>query len=69
MSSHKTRIRRLEDRAGPADRPQLISDAARMEAMRRLSFEIAGQARELGITAQDDPRLGLPLTIAGILEG
>lgn len=65
--NQKNRIARLESQQVEPSRAQ-ISDEARLDGMRHLSLLIAEEARRAGMTAQDDPRLALPLAIAEVLN-
>lgn len=61
MSNHKSRLAKLEkNRPEPAPS---ISDDSRMARMKQLAEAIATEARAQGMTAQDNPRLLLPLAI------
>lgn len=63
----KSRIATLEKQPRPADPSKTITDAARMDEIKRLARMIAQEARTQGITAKDDPRLALPLAIAEVI--
>lgn len=67
MSKLDTRITKLEKNIPAAPGPQ-IADDQRLMQIRSLSHAIAREARELGITAQDDPRLALPLAMAEVIH-
>lgn len=68
--SSKSRIEKIEqaaqERAVVA--PPGMSDGERLERIKELSLSIARVAKAQGLTAQDDPRLIMPLAIAEVLH-